>query len=80
MMARTRPCAGILGRQYRGHNSIDDMMSASEAWHSVVPDRRLGDERSLREAFDKLDLSGSGKIGKFEYACIALLDHCASAA
>ena len=53
-------------RSYRGHNRIEDIMSASEAWHSLAPNRTLNDEKALRETFTRLDLDGSGKIDAFE--------------
>ena len=45
---------------------MEDLLSASAAWHSLSPDRALNDEQSLRTAFDKLDLDGSGKIDTSE--------------
>ena len=59
-------CVKGHNRSYRGHNSIMDMLSASEAWHALVPDRPLGDEKALRSTFDRLDLDGSGKIDRHE--------------
>ena len=53
-------------RGYREHNSMECLLSASEDWHRLVPDRILDDEASLRAAFDKLDLDGNGKIDAFE--------------
>ena len=41
-------------------------MSASEAWHSLAPNRPLNDEAALRETFTRLDLDGSGKIDAYE--------------
>jgi hypothetical protein len=32
-------------RHYNESNSIDDLLSASAAWHSLVPDRQLAGER-----------------------------------
>lgn len=55
------PCLNPV-RHYRGHNCMDDILSVSEAWHSLVPERKLDDEGALRAAFDKLDLDGSGKV------------------
>jgi len=65
---RMLPAICVIGhnRSYRGHNSIMDMLSASEAWHALVPDRPLGDEKALRSTFDRLDLDGSGKIDRHE--------------
>lgn len=37
-------------------------MSASEAWHSLDPYRKLDDDAALRRTFDKLDLDGNGII------------------
>ena len=57
----------MLGRRcYGDYHSIDDMMTASEAWHSLEPDRLLNDEYSLRQAFVRLDLDGNGKIDASE--------------
>lgn len=53
-------------RHYNESNSIDDLLSASAAWHSLVPDRQLADEAALRAAFKKLDLNGNGVIEAFE--------------
>ena len=53
-------------RPYRGHNRIEDIMSASEAWHSLAPNCPLNDEAALRETFTRLDLDGSGKIDAYE--------------
>lgn len=65
---RFQPLLGGVGpmaaftRTYRGHNRIEDMLTASEAWHALVPTRPLNDEQALRDAFARLDLDGSGKI------------------
>lgn len=63
------PRSALVGgacRAYRGHNSMDDILSASEAWHSLAPDRPLGDEAALRASFDLIDLNGNGKIDAYE--------------
>lgn len=41
---------------------MEDLLSASEAWHSLDPKRALDDEAALRRTFDKLDLDGNGFI------------------
>ncbi|EOD16579.1 hypothetical protein EMIHUDRAFT_194755 [Emiliania huxleyi CCMP1516] len=46
---------------------------ASDAWHLLRPERKLGDLAALRESFDKLDLDNSGKIDLDE-AMIASAD------
>jgi len=53
-------------RRYGDYHSIEDMLSASDAWHSLVPDRLLNDEAALRNTFVKLDLDGNGKIDASE--------------
>ena len=42
-------------RGYREYNSIDCLMDASDAWHHLLPNRKLGDESELRDAFDRID-------------------------
>lgn len=49
-------------RQYGDVHSMEDLLSASEAWHSLDPKRALDDEAALRRTFDKLDLDGNGFI------------------
>ena len=53
-------------RSYNEYNSIDCLLGASQAWHSLAPKRALNDEQALRETFARLDLDGSGKINKDE--------------
>jgi len=53
-------------RHYNESNSIEDLLSASQAWHSLIPERKLGDDTALRAAFNKLDLNGNGLIEAFE--------------
>ena len=53
-------------RGYRGHNQIQDILSASEAWHALAPERILNDDSELKETFDRLDLDQSGKIDAYE--------------
>jgi hypothetical protein len=74
MCPRASPALIQTVRSYREHNSIECLMSASEAWHSLVPQRQLNDEMSLRRAFERLDLDGNGKIDRSELriALIAL--------
>jgi len=59
-LASRRPLLGM--RTYRGHNRIEDMLTASEAWHSLVPERPLGSDAALQDAFAKLDLDGNGHL------------------
>ena len=47
-------------------NSIADLLSASEAWHALSPERPLNDEHALRTTFDRLDLNGSGKLDAYD--------------
>ena len=49
------------------------MLTASEAWHSLKPNRSLNDPDALRSTFRKLDLDGNGKIDAEELR-VALLD------
>jgi len=52
------------GQFYHEHTA--SLLKASHLWHTLVPDRTLNDEVSLRAAFDKLDLKGNGKIDAIE--------------
>lgn len=47
---------------------------ASEAWHSLIPERKLNDEAALKQAFMMLDLDGNGRIdrGELRMALIGL--------
>ena len=53
---------------------MEELLSASEAWHLLMPERRLNSESELRRTFAKLDLDGNGKIdpGELRIALIAL--------
>ena len=55
-----------LCRRYGDYHCVEDMMTASEAWHSLEPDRKLDDAEALRRTFVKLDLDGNGKIDRNE--------------
>ena len=62
-----------LRRAYRCHNRIDDVLSASEAWHALAPYQSPHDTAALRETFKRLNLDGSGKIHAYELR-MALLE------
>jgi len=53
---------------------MEELLSASEAWHLLMPERRLNSESELRRTFATLDLNGDGKIdpGELRIALIAL--------
>ena len=53
-------------RGYREYNSIDCLMDASDAWHQLLPNRKLGDESELRDAFDRIDTDRNGFISVAE--------------
>jgi len=54
-------------RSYRGVNRIEDMLSASEAWHvASALDKDDTSEKSLRAAFARIDTNGNGVIEPHE--------------
>ena len=38
------------------------MRAHKQAWHSLVPERPLGSDAALQDAFKKLDLDGNGHL------------------
>jgi len=68
VLAFTRPQL----RSYGDYHSVEDMLTASDAWHSLVPERILNDPDELWRTFNKLDLDGNGKISASEL-CVALI-------